>query len=319
LHPRLLVSALTFTAAVACRVAPAASSGSPAAPAGEPRATPPSRWAGAAFDGGRVGVTVTEVGEKPRRGVLEPPVPGRLPGTSQVTDVAYDTRRGRVYVATCCEPGSGRLRSLAWGSGARLADEDQGFAVDVAGASSTLARADAFGTFAVQLTADSEAQLLPEAGVADVAVAGGPSGRVFALVDTTRLRALVATPPQRAPALLVMEPGPAGWTDTRLPLPEGQTFCRLVPLHDGTVGLLAGAFAPHDALRCVGERLDSYDTGRRRLQAGVLSFPEAVRHLSVDESSTFLIFTTVAGAVGWRALDGRGGTLAPGGFAAADW
>jgi hypothetical protein len=44
-----------------------------------------------------------------------------------------------------------------------------------------------------------------------------------------------------------------------------------------------------------------------------------VRHLSVDDSSTFLIFTTVDGAVQWRTLAGDAGELARRGFVAADW
>jgi hypothetical protein len=39
----------------------------------------------------------------------------------------------------------------------------------------------------------------------------------------------------------------------------------------------------------------------------------------VDDSSTFLIFTTVDGAVRWQTLAGDAGVLAPRGFVAADW
>jgi hypothetical protein len=85
------------------------------------------------------------------------------------------------------------------------------------------------------------------------------------------------------------------------------------------VGLLAGSPVPGRAWQCNGDRLDVYDTASKRLRTGVLTFPGRLRHLSVDDSSTFLIFTTVEGAVGWRTLEGRGGELAARGFMAADW
>jgi hypothetical protein len=93
----------------------------------------------------------------------------------------------------------------------------------------------------------------------------------------------------------------------------------VVPLPRGAIGLLAGAFDAANPLDCTGEQLDVYDPAQRSLHSGVLRFPERVRHLSVDDSSEFLIFTTVTGAVGWQTLDGRGGDLAPEGFLAADW
>jgi hypothetical protein len=143
---------------------------------------------------------------------------------------------------------------------------------------------------------------------------------VLALVDSQRLRALIPTVSWHEPALLVKELKPSGaWDEVRHPLPPEATFCRVVPLRHGAVGLLAGAFVATNPVECTGEQLDVYDTAQRRLRSGVLRFPGRVRHLSVDDSSVFLIFTTVDGAVGWQTLDGRGGDLAPEGFLAADW
>jgi hypothetical protein len=68
-----------------------------------------------------------------------------------------------------------------------------------------------------------------------------------------------------------------------------------------------------------GECTSHYDSARKELRPGAVRFPGQVRHLSIDDSSTFLIFTTVDGAVRWRTLAGDAGDLAPRGFVAADW
>jgi hypothetical protein len=290
----------------------------PSATAGAGRLLP-SRWVGVALEKGRLAVSVTEVGEKPRRRALEPPVPGRLPGSVEVTDVAYDTRLDQIDVATCCEPGSGLLRRIAWRSRPDFLAHDQGFAVDVAGPAATVARTDTFGTLAIQ-PSFGEPEVRADAGVADVAVDGRGPARVLALVDSRRLRALVPTVSSHPPALLVRELKADGSrAETRHPLPAEPTFCRVVPLAGGTVGLLAGTVDAANPVSCTGAQLDVYDPAQRSLQSSVLRFPERVRHLSVDDSAAFLIFTTVTGAVGWQTLDGRGGDLAPEGFLAADW
>jgi hypothetical protein len=316
--------ALAVCLAAACD---RASTESPAAPASErisPAATlallpeMPSRWVGARIRNRGIEVSVAETGASPRPLMVERP--GSRTASLQVTDVAYDTRRERIYVATCCEPGSGHL----WVASAKtprsgLEQGDQGYAVDVAGPASTVARADTFGTLGIR-DASGHEQLRAEAGAADVAVDGLASLRVVALIDSNRLRALIPNVAAHDRALLVLQPRPAGaWTDVFYALPGDVTHCRVVPLKQGAVGLLAGAPDPADAVRCAGDRLDVYDTAQKRMRSGVLTFPARVRHLSIDDSSTFIIFTTVGGAVGWRTLDGRGGSLAREGLAAADW
>jgi hypothetical protein len=278
----------------------------------------PAQWVGARLEQRRIGVSIAQTGSGPR------PV-GRGPASSagvEVTDVAYDTRRGLVYVGTCCEPGSGHLLRLDSRSSAPgLLQDDQGFAVDVAGAQSTVARTDTFGTLAVRGAPGEEQEVRADAGVADVAVDGSGSTRVIALIDARRLRAIVPVVSEHDPGLLIRQraaEGP-GWADTMHALPREASYCRVIPLADGAVGLLAGAPVKGRAWQCHGDRLDVYDTTTKRIRTGVLTFPGRLRHLSIDDSSTFLIFTTVEGAVGWRTLDGRGGDLAARGFMAADW
>ena len=273
-----------------------------------------------ALEQGRIAVSVTEVGETPRRGAIEPLDPEARPASLVVTDVAYDTRRERIYVATCCEPPSGRLRRIEWGSTPAFDIEDQGVAVDVGGPLSAIARSDAFGALALQPAAGGEPELWPDAAVADVAVDGTEPTCLVALVDARRLRHSAGTAASSSPALWrgELRPG-ARWNTARYALPADGTFCRVVPLRGGSVGLLAAVADPPPAARCTGERVDVYDTSRRELRRGRLTFASRIRHLSIDESSTYLIFTTVEGAVGWRTLDGRGEPLAAAGFVAADW
>jgi hypothetical protein len=65
--------------------------------------------------------------------------------------------------------------------------------------------------------------------------------------------------------------------------------------------------------------MDFYTVGVNRLDVDGVVFDAPVVHLSVDPSSTFLIFVTVTGTVEWMTLDGRAGELAEGGYVAADW
>jgi hypothetical protein len=274
----------------------------------------PAHWVGARVEQRRTLVTLARTGSAPR------PVGGGPATRTDVTDVAYDTGRGLVYVGTCCEPGSGHLWKLATRSAAQgLVQDDQGFAVDVGGPPGAIARTDTFGTLAVRGATDETQDVRENAGVADVAVDGSRPGRVLALVDARRLRAIVPVVAEREPGLLILQRTAGGWTESLHSLPHEASYCRVVPLADGAVGLLAGAPLPGRAWQCTGDRLDVYDPAARRLRRGVVTFAGPVRHLSIDDSSTFLIYTTVEGAVGWRALDGRGGELAARGFMAADW
>jgi hypothetical protein len=205
--------------------------------------------------GGRIGISIAGTGATPRPLIAEA-AQTREPGTLKVTDVAYDPRRDVIYVGTCCEPTSGHLRRVdATAAAPRLMQDDQGFAVDVGGPTSVVARTDTFGTLGVRASPEAEQELRADAGVSDVAV--GNDGRVLALIDSRRLRALVPVVSRNEPALLVRQltPGEA-WIDTTYPLPKEQTYCRVVPLGEGSVGLLAGTFKPGQAWRCVGERLD---------------------------------------------------------------
>jgi hypothetical protein len=262
---------------------------------------------------------VAETGAAPRTIAAEPARAGES-ATLKVTDVAYDTRRELVYVATCCEPTSGFLRRVdAKAAKPRLEEDDQGFAVDVGGPTSVVARTDTFGTLGVRASGQARQELRAEAGVADVAVDGN-DGRVLALVDARRLRAVLPAVSPQAPALLVRRPTASGaWIDQTHALPGEPSYCRVVPLGGGAVGLLAGAVVPGEAARCAGERLDVYETATRRMRPQALRFADPVQHLSADATSTFLIYTTTAGAVGWRTLEGGAGELAARGFVAADW
>lgn len=280
----------------------------------------PSMWVGVRFESRRIDVTVAETGAEPGP-IATKAAAGPLSASLNVTDVAYDTRQGIIYVGTCCEPVSGQLWQVDTrvpASGFR--PDDQGFAVDVAGSSSALARTDTWGTLGVRASSASEQDLREGAGVTDVAVDGTGTIRVVALINSQRLRALIPTVSWHKPGLLVREwKAPGAWADTLYPLPPNVTYCRLVPLKNGAVGLLAGTFNPGNPVQCTGDSLDIYDTALKRLRTRVLTFPGRVQHLSIDESSTFLIFTTVEGAVGWRTIEGRGGVLAARGFVAADW
>ena len=136
--------------------------------------------------------------------------------------------------------------------------DDQGFAVDVAGPQSTTARTDTFGTLAVRMAPAEAQEVQADAGVADVAVDGSGSMRVIALVDARRLRAIVPVVSEHDPGLLIRQRtanGP-GWTDTMHSLPREASYCRVVPLAAGAVGLLAGSPVRGRAWQCNGDRLD---------------------------------------------------------------
>jgi hypothetical protein len=280
--------------------------------------TIPQRWVGARFDDGRIGVSVADTGSTPRAIVTEA-APKRSRHSLTVTDIAFDLRRTVAYVGTCCEPGSGQLRRVDLrASSPALVTDDQGFAVDVAGPTSTIARTDAFGTLAVRPSPERQQELRAQAGASDVAVDPMGGVRVIALIQSARLRALMPTVSPHDPGILVLQLNGGRWNDARYPLPE-TTYCGVVALTHGSIGLLAGQVDSVDPLSCAGDRLDIYDTAKKELRAGAVRFPGKVRHLSVDDSSTFLIMTTVDGAVRWQTLAGDAGDLAPRGFVAADW
>ena len=237
-----------------------------------------------------------------------------------VTDVAVDVKRQIVYLGTCCEPGSGQLRRVDLGASTPGFDsDDQGFAVDVGGDTSTIARTDTFGTLAIRPSSVGKQEVRAGSGASDVAVDPSAGVRIIALLQPQRLRAVVPTAPSRKAGLLDLRWTDGRWTDTTHPLAEDTLYCRVVALSEGRVGLLAGQLDPTDPRTCTGTRLDVYDPAARKLHAGALTFPAKVRHLGVDDSSTFLIFTTVDGAVRWRTLAGESGELARRGFVAADW
>jgi hypothetical protein len=264
-------------------------------------------------------VSVADTGGTPRA-IFTEAAPKRSRDSLTVTDVAVDVRREVVYLGTCCEPGSGQLRRVDLRAPTpALASDDQGFAVDVAGETSTVARTDAFGTFAVRPSPDSQQEVRPQAGVSDVAVDATAGVRVIALIQSARLRALIPTASPHAPGILVLQLNAGRWTDTKYPLAANTTYCGVVALTQGSIGLLAGQVDSTHPLGCAGDRLDVYDTAKKALRAAAVRFADKVRHLSVDDSSTFLIVTTVDGAVRWQTLAGDAGDLAPRGFVAADW
>ena len=281
--------------------------------------TIPSRWIGARFDNGRIGVSVASTGSTPRAIVTEA-APKRSPDSLAITDVAFDVRRELVYLGTCCEPGSGQLRRVDLrASSPVLASDDQGFAVDVAGGTSTIARTDTFGTLAVRLSPKSQQEVRAQAGASDVAVDATAGVRVIALIQSTRLRALIPTVSPHESGILVLQSNAGRWIDTKYALAAGTTYCGVVPLTNGSIGLLAGQVDTANPVVCSGDRLDIYDSAKKELRAGAVRFPGKIQHLSVDDSSTFLISTTVDGAVRWQTLAGDAGDLAPRGFVAADW
>jgi hypothetical protein len=279
----------------------------------------PRRWVGARFDDGRIGVSVANPGGTPRAIVIETD-PKRSRNSLTVTDVAFDVKREVVYLGTCCEPGSGQLRRVDLrASPPALTSDDQGFAVDAAGGTSTVARTDTFGTLAVRPSPKSQQEIRAQSGASDVAVDASGGVRVIALIQSSRLRALIPTASSHDPAILVLQLNAGQWAEVRYPLPANTTYCGVVALTNGSIGLLAGQVDPANPLACTGDRLDIYDTAKKELRASAVRFPGTVRHLSVDDSSTFLIFTTVDGAVRWQTLAGDAGVLATRGFVAADW
>jgi hypothetical protein len=281
--------------------------------------THPSRWIGARLEDGRIRVTVTDTGRTPRTVIEESDQHRREPVA--ITDLAFDARREAGYLATCCEPGSGQVRRINLRAPSpTLTFADQGFAVDVAGGTSVIARTDTFGTLAMRASPKGRQEVREGIGASDVAVAASPGIRVLALIQPARLRAVVPTVPQHAPAILMLHLSNSGrWVEARYSLSTDTMYCRIVPLANGAIGLLAGQVDRDDPVNCAGDRLDVYDPGTQKLRVGAVTFPGRVRHLSTDESSTFLIATTLEGAVRWQTLEGAAGLLAPHGFLAADW
>jgi hypothetical protein len=109
------------------------------------------------------------------------------------------------------------------------------------------------------------------------------------------------------------------WSEATHRLTTNTIYCAVIPLAGGSIGLLAGQLDSANPIACAGDRLDTYNAATGELRAGAVKFPGKVRHLSVDDTSTFLLFTTLDGAVRWQTVAGESGTLAPRGFAAADW
>lgn len=182
-----------------------------------------------------------------------------------------------------------------------------------------MARTDTFGTLAVRPSPESQQEVRAQAGASDVAVDPTGGVRVIALIQPSRLRALIPTVSPHEPGILVIQLNAGRWIDTRYPLAANTTYCGVVALTNGSIGLLRGKVDSGNPLGCAGDRLDIYDSARKEVRAGAVKFPRMIRHLSVDDSSTFLIVTTVDGAVRWQTLAGDAGELAPRGFVAADW
>lgn len=281
--------------------------------------TLPARWVGAQARDGRLAVTIADAGGTPRVIVAERD-PKREGYALTITDIALDIRREVIYIGTCCEPGSGQLRRVDLrASTPVLLSDDQGFMVDAAGKASTVARTDTSGTLAVRRSPDSQQEVRADAGVSDVAVDATAGAQVVALIQTARLRAVIPTVSRREPGVLVLRWAGDRWTDVAHRLTENTTYCAVVALTGGSIGLLAGQLDSANPIACAGDRLDIYNGATRELRAGAVKFPGKVRHLSVDDTSTFLIFTTLDGAVRWQTLAGESGSLAPRGFVAADW
>jgi hypothetical protein len=283
----------------------------------EQHGTRPPRWVGAEMRDARITVTIAD-GDAAPRVVATEPDPKRAGYSLAVTDLALDPTRDLVYVATCCEPGSGSVRRVDLRSRSPvLVSDDQGYRVDVAGPAPTVARTDTAGTLAIRRSPGSQQELRELAGVADVAV--DASAQVVALVDTARLRALVPTVAARDRALLRLRWTGSRWTEESYPLTGKNTYCDVIALGNDAIGLLAGQISSANPVSCTGNRLDILNLTTRELRSAAIVFPANVRHISVDATFTFLIITTVDGAVRWHTVGGASGSLAARGFVAADW
>jgi hypothetical protein len=271
----------------------------------------PLEWAGARGEGDRLEVVRSAGGSGPRQVATETV-------TARPSDFAY--RDGTAYVSFCCEGGVGRVLSGDIGAAqAKLAAEGDAVRIDLAAGWS--ARVDAAGGYAVGPSDDRDAYQQSGVGATDVALRGNDARRLATLIDPARVRKISGAVVPGAPRLRVEERDDAGaWKQlAEIPLPADRQYCGVVWVGADRIGLVKGELDPDDPLLCVGRVMDFHTVGVNRLDIDGVVFDAPVVHLGVDPSSTFLIFVTVTGTVGWMTLDGRAGELAEGGYVAADW
>jgi hypothetical protein len=282
--------------------------------------TRPQVWAGAQKDGTQAHIALTTAGQAPpKRLVSHPLTSPELPDELAVEDVSYDPATQRVFLGVCCEPTSGTVFSVdAKADKPKLEQAGRGWRVDVAGG--LTARADSSGYVTVGTGMASEYSH-SDIGATDVALRGSDGKRLATLIDPARIKAMRGVAPAGEPRLLVEErEAPGSWKNlAEVKLPVDRQYCGVVWLGPDRVGIVKGELFPGNPFYCIGRVMDYYTLGVKRLDIDAVVFDEPVRNVGIDATSTFLIFATARGSVGWMTLDGRAGELADSGYTAVDW
>ncbi len=277
----------------------------------------PGRWVGVVSDGVTVTVRGVDGGEIAE---VEVPVAVGEGGTSVVRVLMQD---GAVVVDTCCEPAAGRWLRWLVGSGDLVEGAWFGEVTDVDAAGRLLA-ADPNG-FVVRAAAPNGGILVEWRSVADgepaVApedAAWSPDGSLVAFVGVDPAgETVLATFGVEAVGLgdaVVVDRGPADGVHPAFPTVDrrGRVWYVLVD-ETSRIPTAAGGLAPET----VGGRIVDGDTGE---VVDKVFYDGTVVDQHFDASGSFLIVTYADGRVVWRSIDGTdSGTLAEGGYAAADW
>lgn len=271
----------------------------------------PLEWAGARSEGDQLQVMRSAGGTGPRQ-VASQAV------TARPSDFAY--RDGVAHLSFCCEGGSGRVLSGdVRVSQPKLTAQGSAMRIDVAAGWSV--QVDAAGGYTVGPAGDRDAYQQSGVGATDAALRGNDARRLATLIDPARVQKISGAVVPGDLRVRIEERDDAGaWKQlTEVRLPTDRQYCGVVWVGADRIGLVKGELDPDDPLFCIGRVIDFYTVGVNRLDVDGVVFDVPVQHLSVDPSSTFLIFATVAGTVEWMTLDGRAGELAENGYVAADW
>ena len=287
----------------------------------------PERWFGAIEDdeGQQTRWTIAEDGGQPEvvGTYSRAPIDPGTEGGGYVTDVAFDQERDVAFVGLCCEPVSGSVFGLDLADPDVFEPVEQGTQVDVLSGDEAFARSDSSGSVFIRSAVVRPERLLDgEARGASVALSSdGGTLHVAVLVDPRRLSQFELPPGEAAePELIVYTSREGAWTPRTFALDEQPRFCGVAFVAPDRVGLLRLDDVSEPSSRCVGSQVDVYDLEQEELRAGVIEFAEPVQHVSADDASAYLIYTSVSGKVGWRSTsDGGSGELADGGFVGADW
>lgn len=288
------------------------------------RATRPLRWVGVRQRGRRLHVVAHRDEETRRLASRGTTLGSESEGSLTATDVAVRRRLNAVFVGICCEPVSGNIQATSLRTRQPLVDAGQGLRVDVGGARSLSVSSDAAGTVLVGHARKSDAVEFRRgwaddlAGVIDVA-SDPEGGRVAALIDAKKIEASTGGGPQPDDVPGVRLYTRAGGTldDEFIKLPR--RYCWVAFLAADQVALVPGATHRNSLLECGGDHVDVLDLRTGEVHERVVELAADAKTPSVDASGRYLIYTTRAGAVHWRTLDGKGGRLARRGYLAADW